>query len=232
MIKLSDYLSYLNSEVTHARKKADEESIRVAKEYAKHEYLRYFSVPRFSMPSVKLNIPIKITELNSETKYKLKINEELFLKSANLKIKKINKEKKLDIKPINKDSLSAGEFLESITKLKNNNHHSIENIENDLHEMNFIPRPSLVARISDSHVLARLKMEEEETNKIMKNAIKNSFSIASTNLKDIFIDPNTAKETDKDKILLTLDVEMIEEGIRINKVRDKNGNIVEEVVFE
>ncbi|MDQ0591720.1 hypothetical protein QFZ37_000089 [Chryseobacterium ginsenosidimutans] len=42
MIKLSDYLNYLNNEIIQARKKADENAIEIAKEYAQHEYLRFF----------------------------------------------------------------------------------------------------------------------------------------------------------------------------------------------
>ena len=60
MIKLSDYMDYLNEEIVLARKKADQQAILVAKEYAKDPYLKYFRVPRFTMPSVKMSIPIKI----------------------------------------------------------------------------------------------------------------------------------------------------------------------------
>ncbi len=54
----------------------------------------------------------------------------------------------------------------------------------------------------------------------------------ATKLNDIFIDPDTTKESDKDKILLNLHVVMEDEGIRIVKMRDKDGNELEEIIFE
>ena len=97
MIKLSDYLNYLNNEVIQARKKADEQSIALAKEYAKHEYLKYFRVPRFSMPSVKLDIPIKIDELDSSASYNFKMDYDAFVSEVNENILKVNAEKNLQI---------------------------------------------------------------------------------------------------------------------------------------
>ena len=67
MIKLSDYLDYLNNEIIQARKKADENAVMIAKEYAKHEYLKFFKVPRYSLPSVKMDIPIKITDIDADS---------------------------------------------------------------------------------------------------------------------------------------------------------------------
>ena len=79
MIKLSDYLDYLNNEIIQARKKADENTVLVAKEYAKHEYLKFFKAPRYAFPSVKMDIPLKITDISSRSKYNFDLNEEKFL---------------------------------------------------------------------------------------------------------------------------------------------------------
>lgn len=97
MIKLSDYLNYLNAEVVQARQKADETAIEVAKQYAKHEYLKYFSVPRFTMPTVKLNIPLKISELSADTKYNFKIDKAAFLEEVNAEIRTVNANKSLGL---------------------------------------------------------------------------------------------------------------------------------------
>ena len=66
-MKLSEYLDYLNREVIQARKRADEQAVEMAKVYAKDPYLKFFRVPRFSMPAVKFDIPIKIDDLEMET---------------------------------------------------------------------------------------------------------------------------------------------------------------------
>ncbi len=238
MIKLSDYLNYLNSEVIQARKKADEEAILIAKEYAEHEYLKYFRVPRFSMPSVKLSIPIKIAELSSETKYNFKMNEDLFLNEVNSKIIQVNEEKNLDINLLSRDTLTKPNFVNAINKLEKNNDKFVNNIEDSLSEVNFTELVSLVQKEREVELspigrsATNVQNENLEINKILKDAFRKRYTIVSANLKDVFIDPDTSKETDKGKILLTLDVEMVEEGIRIHKGNDKDGNPIEEIIFE
>ncbi|MEF9479639.1 hypothetical protein OWR28_19600 [Chryseobacterium sp. 1B4] len=93
MIKLSDYLDYLNNEIIQARKKADENAVLIAKEYARHEYLKYFKVPRYALPSVKMDIPIKITDIDSDSKYNFKLNQDQFVTEINERIRLVNKEK-------------------------------------------------------------------------------------------------------------------------------------------
>ncbi len=93
MIKLSDYLDYLNNEIIQARKKADENAVLIAKEYARHEYLKYFKVPRYALPCVKMDIPIKITDIDSDPKYNFKLNQDQFVTEMNERIRLANKEK-------------------------------------------------------------------------------------------------------------------------------------------
>ncbi|MFC3160579.1 hypothetical protein ACFOEQ_20800 [Chryseobacterium arachidis] len=100
MIKLSDYLDYLNNEIIQARKKADENAVMIAKEYAQHEYLKYFKVPRYSLPSVKMDIPIKITDIDSDADRNFKLDETKFVQDVNERILLINKQKQFNIQPI------------------------------------------------------------------------------------------------------------------------------------
>ena len=121
MVKLSDYMDYLNEEIVQARKKADEQAVIIAKEYAKHPYLKYFRVPRFTMPSVKLSIPVKISELDSDTSYKFEMDDNQFLKDVNTKIELVNKEKNLKLVPINKNTLKGDNIKSVIADLKKDN---------------------------------------------------------------------------------------------------------------
>ncbi len=134
MVKLSDYLNYLNNEVIQARKKADEQAIEIAKEYAKHEYLKYFKVPRFSMPVIKMNIPIKINQLDTETKYDFDRDYDLFIAEANEKITKVNQEKQLNIKPLVKEELLENKELISVfDKLELEDRKPVKNISESQH---------------------------------------------------------------------------------------------------
>lgn len=110
MIRLLDYLDYLNNEIIQARKRLDERAVNTAKEYSQHEYLQHFRAPKYSMPSVKLDIPLKIADIDAQTKYDFKLIPKDFLKEVNEKINNINKEKDLRIPQISEELLSKPEF--------------------------------------------------------------------------------------------------------------------------
>lgn len=236
MIKLSDYLNYLNNEVIQARKMADIQAIEVAKEYAKHDYLKYFRVPRFSMPVVKLNIPIKINDLDSSVTYNFKRDYDTFISEANEKIEIVNKEKGLTIKPLNRNNiLNNKDITDLFDKLENTDYKPVRKLEDNLAKVNINDATNVFLtkiEISSTQDDETKKIEKVEYAKLLKETFANRFTPVRADLKNIFIDPDTSKETDKGKILLTLDVEMVEEGIRIRSLKDKDGKDVEEIVFE
>ncbi|AOW19181.1 hypothetical protein [Urechidicola croceus] len=231
MVRLSDYLNYLNDEIIQARKLADEHAVEIAKEYAKHEHLRYFRVPRFSTPSIKMEIPIKISELDTKTKYNFKMNEESFIEDVNTKIKEVNLEKNLKLTPITKKTLSTNNFKTIIKTLEDKDYRFVRKIEDSLNQIDFKKPLRSLLNSTDFSTLATVN-EKEEMATILRESMKNRYTPVSAKLNNIFIDPDTTKETDKDKILLKLNVEMVEEGIRILRVKDEKGNEIEEIIFE
>ncbi len=236
MIKLSDYLNYLNNEVIQARKKADEQSIIMAKEYAKDEYLKYFRVPRFSIPTVKLNMPIKISELDSKVTYNFKRDYDAFVSKMNNRIVKVNKEQGLDLKPIvKKELLSNKEIVNMFQKLEKHDYKPVRTIDDNLSRVNInsiAHRFIKHTRLSVAVDRGKKSKEERAAFEILKETFSDLYQPVKADLRDIFIDPDTSKATDKGKILLTLDVEMVEEGIKIRSLKDNNGNDIEEIIFE
>lgn len=128
MIKLSDNLDYLNNEIIQARKKADENAVMIAKEYAKHEYLKFFKVPRYSLPSVKMDIPIKITDIDADSKYNFKYSEDQLVEDVNKKIRLVNKEKNLNMTEISKKQLQTREFTSLFKRLKPETRNLVKNL--------------------------------------------------------------------------------------------------------
>ncbi|MCJ7934197.1 MAG: hypothetical protein MUW56_11315 [Chryseobacterium sp.] len=57
MPKLNEYLGGIVSEIAAARKMADLQTIQIAKEYAKDDLLKHFSIPRMKVGTVDLTIP-------------------------------------------------------------------------------------------------------------------------------------------------------------------------------
>jgi hypothetical protein len=60
---LGDYLGHLLSEITIARVQADLEAVRVAELYASHPLLRHLPIPHFRLPTVTLDVPVIIKEM-------------------------------------------------------------------------------------------------------------------------------------------------------------------------
>lgn len=232
MIKLSDYLDYLYNEIIQARKKADEKTVLVAKEYAKHEYLKYFKAPRYAFPSVKMDIPLKITDISSLSKYNFDQNKDKFQKEVNEKIQSVNKEKHLNIRSITKDELQNESFSQLFKTLESKDRKPVRNLEDEIIKIDVMPQIESLRSGTLKSKYSRSETETIEMKRIFSEVISNSYSLVSTKLNDIFIDPNTSGAVDKDKLFINLHIEMEEEGIRLVTFTDKDGKTVEEIIFE
>lgn len=60
---LGDYLGYLMTEITNARAQADYEAVNIAERYARDPYLKYLPVPRFRIPSLSIDVPLVINNV-------------------------------------------------------------------------------------------------------------------------------------------------------------------------
>ncbi|MBS1570895.1 MAG: hypothetical protein JST62_00655 [Bacteroidetes bacterium] len=254
MIKLSDYLDYLNNEIIQARKMADENAIRVAKLYAEHQYLKYFKVPRYSMPSIKMDVPLKIADIDADSKFEFNFDKKLIINEINDKIQRTNIEKKINIPPVNEDFLKSDGmvmFLKSmespITKQNSNLpirtipfqpiSPTIKNIS-DL-PMSQILKPINVTVLVKAMDLKYFKInpkvtdqESTELRDIVADSFSTKYKMVNSKLNAIFIDPDTTKNDDKDKLFLNLHVEMEEESIRLVRLQDDKGNVMEEITFD
>lgn len=231
MVKLSDYLDYLYKEVIEARKLVDERSVELAREYAKHEYLKYFRVPRFTMPSVKMDIPLKVDALDAETKYNFKMDENSFIADVNKQIHTINEKKNLKIPPVTKEGLSKIKFDEVIKDLEKGDYRFVRRLDDSINKIDFSRRfKKLEDNFSPSDDNG--KAQKSALDAILQDSLRKQFTPVSARLNNIFVDPDTSKESDKDKMFIKLQVELVEEGLRIVNLTDENGKEFEEIVFE
>lgn len=232
MIKLSDYLDYLNNEIIQARKRADENAVAIAKEYAKHPYLKYFTAPRYALPSVKMDIPLKITDIDSDSKYNFKLNEDQLIGEVNERIRLVNREKKLNIQEITKKQIQNDDFKTLFKKLESNDQKFgklpvAEVMKVDL-KTKIQALNTGVFRPQDGSTDA----EVNELKEIFSNVLLNKYTLVNSKLNNIYIDPNTNSAEDKDKLFINLQVTMEAEGIRVLSYKDKDGNEVEQITFE
>lgn len=237
MIKLSDYLNYLNNEIIQARKKADENAIAIAKEYAQHEYLKFFKVPRYSLPSVKMDIPIKITDIDSDADRDFKLNEPKLVQDVNERILVVNKERQFNIKPISIRNIQTDDFKFLLNNVRGNSRldtSKLSKIETTIDSKT--PPTRSIAAVPQKPVEKPIEgtstEEESEVLKEIYTNVLNKYSLINSKLNNIYIDPNTNSAEDKDKLFINLHVEMEEEGIRIVSYKDKDGKEIEQIIFE
>jgi hypothetical protein len=67
MPKLNDYIGSLVSSITNARVMSDIQTVKVAEEYAKHNLLKHFSIPRMRIDDIEMTIPIALDEISDKT---------------------------------------------------------------------------------------------------------------------------------------------------------------------
>ena len=60
---LGDYLGHVLAEITTARVQADLEAVRVAELYANHPLLRHMAVPRFRIPTLTVDVPVALRDV-------------------------------------------------------------------------------------------------------------------------------------------------------------------------
>ena len=71
MPTLDEYLGGIINSITQARVMADLQTVEVAGQYARHELLRHFAVPRMRIGDVDLSIPVAVDGLQSRYEYQL-----------------------------------------------------------------------------------------------------------------------------------------------------------------
>lgn len=87
MAKLSDFLGGIASGISHARVNSDVQSLRIAEEYEKNEFLKHFPVPRMRIDMVELNIPVAVGNLVETTqKIYQPIDKSIFSTKANQQV--------------------------------------------------------------------------------------------------------------------------------------------------
>ncbi len=233
MVKLSDYLNYLYMEVIQARKQADKLAIQTAKEYAKDDYLKYFKAPRYTMPSVKLEIPVKITEIDNRVKYDFNMDNDAFLQDVNSRIEKVNEAKNLNLNPLTQNDLDNKAFKQAVAQLEKSDQKYVRGKGVDLNKINLHDVSSVIHK-KVGFIKADTSTEDNllVLNNIIRTAFLERYTPVSADLRNIFIDPNTTKEEDKEKIMVKLNIELVDEGIQIKSGKDKNGNPIEEIIID
>ena len=232
MIALSDYLDYLNAEVVTARQRADLLSIETARAYAEHEYLKYFRAPRFVMPSVKMEIPVRISEVDQETKYDFDFRPKTFLSDLNRDLRELAARRELlDAPPLPEKVVESRAFQALVTKLDEDGGGFVRDVDSVLN----VDEVTKVYNVVFDEVILetdrRYKGLYRELQASFFEALKRQFKPVKTNINSLLVTPEANSTQDKGgELLVRLTVEMEASGIRIRKLEGANGG--EEIILD
>jgi erythromycin esterase-like protein len=179
-----------------------------------------------------MDIPLKVSNISAQSKYDFKLDNEKFLNELNERIVTVNREKQLNISPVTKEEIQSTEFTELFKTLEKKDQKLVKNINDEIKKIDISPQITLLNKRVFTPQDSKVEAERAEMKRILTETIANSYSLVSTKLNDIYIDPNTTGAEDKDKLFINLHIEMEEEGLRIKSITDKNGQPVEEIIFE
>ncbi|SNR17717.1 hypothetical protein [Tenacibaculum jejuense] len=89
MVKLNEYLGSIASSIAEARLVSDLKSLEVAEQFAKHDLLKHFSIPRFKAENIELTIPVAIAETGQDdttTTYVASVTNKTSLRNVTIEV--------------------------------------------------------------------------------------------------------------------------------------------------
>lgn len=232
MIALSDYLDYLNAEVVTARRRADLLAVDTARAYAEHEYLRYFRAPRFVMPKVRMEIPVRISELDQETEFDFDFRARTFLGDLNREVRSLAARRDLsDLPPLGEDLLEPRAFGELRAALEDDDRGFARDVDAVL-DYGDVRRVYDV--LFDGVILPRDRRFEAiyaDLAEAFYASLRRQFRPARTNVNSLLVTPEADSAEDKSgELLVRLTVDLEASGVRIRKLEGPDGG--EEVILD
>lgn len=228
MAILKDYLGTLVSSVNQARVSADIESANIAQQYADHNLLKHFSIPRMRMQNVEFTIPIAIENMETVApKDYQPIDNKVFVSKVydeltNIyKVKSFDRASSLKIRQllfkttdVLEKSLKSGENTEKALRFFSNN------VAEQLLKIKEISKNIIKENIKEKNIsndfiidkiIARAKPEIKpiKTQSILENA-------------NVIVEASKLKEQ-KIENMVFIKMTIIEEGMEWQTIEHENG---------
>lgn len=232
MIALADYLAYLSAEVIDARRRADLQAVEAARAYAADEYLRYFRAPRFTMPSVRLEIPVRIAAVDHDTEYAFAFDDGYFLAEFNRRARRLALAGGMPApQPVEREALAVPAFV----KLRDALARAAERPVRDLDAALDYAR----VRAAYEAVLKAALLERDDAyakiaeplGEAFYQALRLQYRPRRTHVNSLLVSPEaTSGDSAEDARLVRLTVELEAGGLQIRRLEGGDGR--EEIVVD
>lgn len=232
MIALADYLAYLSAEVIDARRRADLQAVEAARAYAADEYLRYFRAPRFTMPSVRLEIPVRIAAVDHDTEYAFAFDGGTFLAELNRRARRLALDAGMRApRPIGRDALAVPAFAKLRDDLAREAGEPLRDLDAALdyarvRRVYGVVLDAAIAKVDDAY--AKLA---EPLGDAFYHALRLQYRPRRTHVNSLLVSPEaTAGDSAEDARLVRLTVELEAGGLQIRRLEGDDGR--EEIVVD
>ncbi|MEN4759533.1 hypothetical protein ABEG63_04260 [Chryseobacterium sp. C39-AII1] len=229
MPTLNEYLGGIVSEITAARKMADMQTVEIAKEYAKDDLLKHFSIPRMKVGTVDLTVPFA------------KAAPSPILSFTEFAYAEIIKVAQTDYNPSDaKSDKSLKDFLVDLQVYYKNGLEKARidkvTVFTEAHMAYFDVIPGYTAEFCETLPNFSWKLIKPETLKekmyqrIFKEA-KKTIENKPDNDYEVIVEASKLMELDP-KCLIVAKMSVTESGMEWSKYEDIDGNIIETLIPE
>lgn len=229
MPNLNEYIGSIVSSITNSRVMSDAQSVKVAEQYAKHDLLKHFSIPRMRIEDIELSIPVAIDEIieKTETEYEpiddISFNKLVYQELVNnAGLTKL----KSDVSTKLRSHISRSTIiLEQNIRMNKN----VSFLMEYCFGLVKYSRELLASFVSKKRIT-----EEEEAKNLYQiliqeiKIIKETKTIADLN---VIIEAHRLREQ-KPENILQIKLKIREDGLEWDKSEDKDGNIISKLLPE
>lgn len=228
-VALSDYIAYVFHEISRARDMADRYSKEVALAYAKDDVLRHFSVPRFKIAKMDLNMPVLVSGVQITSLMQFRMDRQDFKQLVLGLILEVVKSVPRPDKTFRTDGVDA--MLDPLyDQLTAEPRRSEEIVARGWNEVlrSVLKQNEMQAEVVErmaaaviAHVLGELHAK-----------VKASTVTARGTLESLLVNPetNVVKNGSNDASVFTIKAELMEEALFIKSVKDEKTGIESRVV--
>jgi hypothetical protein len=243
-ITLADYLAFLLSEVSRARDMADRYTREIALVYAKDDILRHFSVPRFKLSKMELNIPVLVSGVEVSSLMQFQMSRENFRTFIISKL--------IVLVAVIRQATTFTSPPATVNGVKSVRTNGLEPFIDDLYDsLASLPDPSRPENVIIEHwstitaralVLNEIQVPSAASGTIadlvarplggLIEEIKGKMSVPKATIERLMINAqtNVVKDGSNNASVFTIKAELIEEGVTVKSVKDEKTGIESSVV--
>jgi hypothetical protein len=226
MPKLNEYLGSVVSSITTARLMSDLQTVKVAEQYAQHNLLKHFSIPRMRIEDIEMTIPIAIDQIieKSEVHYELLDKTKFNLISYEELAKSIRNNISLDTSNKLRANISKLTLTLEENLLKSSDLAPLANYVNEVVSLILEIQKSIPVTRINPKININVKELSSNLNKILSTEIKQLKTEGNIENLNVIIEAHRLREQKSENIIF-IKMKISEDSMEWHRSENKEGEI-------